>query len=201
VGTDYGDTFTTSYPTTAQFGFSFTYYGVAITQANIWHDGDLYLFTASNAGNYHLAVYLITGGYSGTSAAMYRAESTQYLLSTLSSQVSQASGTSFMAQDAFVITYYNFANNVVSSLLNSFQLVLVTDGTYSYLVYNYERLDNTAGSQIYYKDNTGAKNTLNVSVTGSNCNQPGRYIYRVDGRELIFDIKVKHFYKYIQSEF
>jgi hypothetical protein len=60
-------------------------------------------------------------------------------------------------------------------------VILTTDGTLSYLVFNYERLDQVLMSPSSFI-NTPIGNSIKFtpSVLGSNCNVPGQFVFRVD---------------------
>jgi hypothetical protein len=182
----YGDTwFSGTAKTYVSIGFNFLYFNMPITSVSMYKDARVDLFTPGRLNRYSLGVYYINAGYAGP--FMYRSERNTNYLYELSILIRQATGSIFTAQNAFVVTYYRDQNPVSTSLYNSFQLVLVTDGRFSFLVFNYERLDNPVGSSYYDNVNT-TRNFVNGTVTGSNCNLPGQYVYRVDGCKISFFI-------------
>ncbi len=183
MGVNYGDTSLSTILGSVSLGFNFPYFGQTITGLSIYPDGDIYLLQSgsSNTNGYQVAVYHITAGYSGP--FLYRSETSTFELNKLSVRIRQATGSTFTATNAFVITWDKNPNPVNATLLNSFQIVLVTDGFYSFLIFNFNRLDQTPGS-TYFKDANLTVRSVSSSTTGSNCNFPGRLIFRVDGGEL-----------------
>jgi hypothetical protein len=155
---------------------------MSITKANINPDGDLYLFTSSGSF-YRLGVYWIESSYDGSFS--HRTETSSILLNLLSSQIQSATMVSFAATYAFVVTWYQNPAKNNSALLNSYQTILVTDGTYSFLVYNYERLDQvSSGGASFFTDPNGNIYNVLASLTGSTYNVPGQFIYRVETSEI-----------------
>ncbi len=140
---------------------------------------------------------LWTGGYVGTAKFYYRSETSVTQLSKLSKTRMLAGTCSsivppwFIAKNAFIMTWYLRPQIVNPAQLNSFQSALVTDGTFSFVMFMYSRIDLYSiqnlnlrlinGSEISY-----SRGSTNALLDGSNCAVPGQFIYRVDGtRKLI----------------
>ncbi|XP_071497302.1 sushi domain-containing protein 2-like [Diadema antillarum] len=114
------------------------------------------------------------------------------------------------------VTFYNNRKLLPGEIvpLNTFQAVLVSDGTYSFTIFNYDRIEWTTGSSSFGNRETGLANDnpsavaaqvgfnagdgsnyysvpgsqtdqiLNISVSASNVLIPGRWIFRIDGRAI-----------------
>jgi hypothetical protein len=104
-------------------------------------------------------------------------------LTELSVQIKSAYSTqsTFAATKAFVITWYQVPFDSDHSKLNTFQVVLVTDGTNSFLIANYDRLDHATADHypVNYNDYYYNEILYNGLTTTSNCGVPGRWIFQV----------------------
>jgi hypothetical protein len=126
-GTSYNDTRASlnSGPSPA-LGFTFNWYAFsAINITGLTGNGCIYFAT------WYLCPY--QSAYK-TGSIFYRNASSSDL-SQISTSVTQTYSTSFTATNAFIVTYYNAVDSYGRS--NTFQAVLVTDGTHSYVIYNF----------------------------------------------------------------
>ncbi len=182
LGPDYTDSNSASSSESTTFGFNFPYFGLAITQLILSVTGDVYLMyqTVPYTYQYDIGVFHTTSGY--TNPYYYRRETRLIYLSDMSQAVRDANPlfTTFTASNAYIVTWFLVPGAANSSLYNSFQLCFATDGTYSFLIYNYERLDQVPGDAYFVAPNNTRVN-LAASVDGSNYESPGRFVYRVDG--------------------
>ncbi len=175
----FGDSSSTVDLTNITTGVDFPYSNVSITKVDINRDGGVWL-----GGSYEVYVYYIVSGYSASASFRYRSETNTAQLDKLSLQLKLCNLVSpiFSATNAFIVTYYQNPATNNASLLNSFQLILTTDGTLSYLVFNYERLDQIdTTSWKGFRAPNGIHINFIPSLNGSNCNVPGQYVFRVDG--------------------
>ncbi len=183
---NYGDVYTSAASVTVPLGFSFNYFNETVTSVSINHDGTLYL------NSYLVGVYY--RNYSSTARLMYRSERNATVLRRLTSRIADSYAGNlprvFSINNAFVITWYMYGNEVGS---NSFQFVMATDTTnVSYIMFIFERLGLTS-SQFYrsfYKTAAGygwVCNWPNI-LSLSNVNVPGLYMFRVDGGLSFFQI-------------
>eukprot|EP00079_Xenopus_tropicalis_P031779 XP_017945550.1 PREDICTED: sushi, nidogen and EGF-like domain-containing protein 1 [Xenopus tropicalis] len=97
-------------------------------------------------------------------------------------------GLGFSAQWVFIATWDKVPQNGGNaSQVNTFQVVLITDGTISFALFNYADiqwtsnamawLDNENGAEIYILNTSGSSFNWTSS---SNTNYPGRWAFRVD---------------------
>ncbi|XP_055334311.1 uncharacterized protein LOC129585591 [Paramacrobiotus metropolitanus] len=105
---------------------------------------------------------------------------------------------SFRAQWVFVLSYSRVIQQGTScssdNPANTFQIILATDGRYSFSLFNYNKIEWVSYGGIYafggfnrfdghyfrMLDGSGTANVGNI-VTTSNTGVPGRWIFRVDG--------------------
>jgi hypothetical protein len=94
----------------------------------------------------------------------------------------------FEAKNAFVITWYLVPLEQNTTNLQTFQIVLVTDGSLSFFIVNYERLDYpTADDHPVHYTADCLTNVSNIDFyfngfsNTTNCNVNGRWIFGVDG--------------------
>jgi hypothetical protein len=108
-------------------GFTFNWYAYAASNiTGLTGNGCLYFST------WYLCPYEYASYKSGL--IFYRNASSSDL-SQISKSITQTYSTSFTATNAFIVTYYNAADAYGKT--NTFQAVLVTDGTHSYVIYNF----------------------------------------------------------------
>ena len=140
---------------------------------------DLYLLApgATGTNGNRLAAYFISGGYSGD--FLYRQVTDSAQLYKVSEQIRVTSYlySMFAAVNAFVVTWYLDPASSDANLKNSFQLVLVTDGTWSFLVFNYARLDQRTSTGSFYTAVNGTIYSFAPTTSASNGVQPGQSIY------------------------
>jgi hypothetical protein len=112
----------------------------------------------------------------------YRSETNSTQLAKLSNTIQTTQAMQFTATNAFIVTWYLYPSILNINLMNSFQFIMVTDGSSSYFIFNYERLDfNISDPNTFYQDNSGNFYNFYPSVNGTNVFVPGQYIFRVDG--------------------
>jgi hypothetical protein len=70
-----------------------------------------------------------------TSGSVFYRSATGDDLRQISKSIMQTYSSSFTATNAFIVTYHNAVD--ASGHANTFQAVLVTDGTHSYVIYNF----------------------------------------------------------------
>ncbi|XP_041453734.1 sushi domain-containing protein 2-like isoform X2 [Lytechinus variegatus] len=123
----------------------------------------------------------------------------------------------FVAKFAFVATWENVTFYSISGgaalKTNTFQAVLVSDGDYSFTIFNYEKLEWTTGSSSFGDKGTGLAGNSSVAVAAqvgfnagdgsnyysvpgsrtdaileisqtSNILVPGRWVFRIDGKSV-----------------
>ncbi|XP_055353252.1 uncharacterized protein LOC129599139 [Paramacrobiotus metropolitanus] len=125
------------------------------------------------------------------------------LLLALSNQIREydASFRSFRAQWAFILTFsrvVRFSTRCPPEYpANTFQIILATDGRYSFSIFNYDKLEWISHNDkyaiagfnrfdgLYYKELNGS-GTANLGkvVTESNTGVPGRWIFRLDANTI-----------------
>jgi hypothetical protein len=185
--------------TNTPLGFTFNYFQFACTGISIRQDGDVYLLNSTGQyalGGVHIGAYFITNGY--TYPYYFRSETNATELYHLGAQIRSASFlySTFAPANAFIITWFLQPSPSNPSLFNSFQLILATDGTFSYIVFNFEQLDQSTGSSFYVAPNSTVYNVNGASAVGlksehnyrvlrdsyaSGATKLGRQVARVDG--------------------
>jgi hypothetical protein len=170
-------------------GFTFVYFGDSITQVGLYGDADFELYGSLAA--YRLAAYYGNARYSSGSYYRYRRETNAGRLAKLSSLLLNTSYAdmpeNFAATNAYIITWYMYPAASNTNLKNSMQMILATDGVYSFLACLIEQIDAafnvpTEPATVYsslpgYPSWPGWG-----SPTDTNCGVPGLRIFRVDGR-------------------
>jgi hypothetical protein len=202
LGPDYGDSVSSSYVVpSVPIGFTFNYFQTPCTSVSVWRDGDVYLLTGANqfSNGYRVSAYHIKDGYNYP--YYYRTETNTSQLYKLSSQIRSSSFNyaTFAATSAFIITWFLSPNPQDPSAFNSFQLILATGVNFSFIVYNYEQLDQRVGSSYFiapnntvYNVNTGRASVVNrlnapgVRAASNSLNPPARQVFRVDANAGIF---------------
>jgi hypothetical protein len=179
-------------------GFTFKYFQHSITGVQVIFAGDFRVFPGNKA-----LTPLWRGGYVSAATFYYRSETSVTQLNKLSKTRMLAGTCSsivppwFIAKNAYIMTWYLRPETSNLAQLNSFQSALVTDGTFSFVMFMYSRIDLFSdqnlilrlinGSEISY-----SRGSTNALLDGSNCAVPGQFIYRVDGtRKFIVFITVK----------
>jgi hypothetical protein len=159
------------------------------------NNGDIYLVKGGT--NFIVAPYYIDGGandangYSRSSTWLYRIETNTTQLRKLGSTLLQNKKSTFrdisdtfVATKALIVTWYKYLKASDTTKSNSLQVALVTDGFYSYFVFLYERLqvNGTTPTSGFATPAGYTGWSVWASVTDSNCNVPGQFVFRVDGR-------------------
>jgi hypothetical protein len=172
-------------------GFTLSWYGYSATNISQVNGNGCLLFggTALSMCPYY-AVY-------ATGVVYYRKVTTTADLASVSSYVTTAySKASFTATGAYVVTFYYVTDS--KGFSNTFQVVLATDGTHSYVIYNfgpcstpnaksfvqngtssYIMWDNTAASYTdisYVYDYFNYESAVTVSQLTNACTQ-GTFIF------------------------
>jgi hypothetical protein len=88
-------------------------------------------FLIQGPGSNYICIYELK--YS--SGEVYYRTATSSDKSSINSYISQAYSSSYSASNAFIVTYYNLVDAYGRS--NTFQAVLTTDGTHSYVIFNF----------------------------------------------------------------
>jgi hypothetical protein len=189
MGADYGDKALPPLPTnksvSVKYGFELVYFSQATDSAYISINGG----TSLEMGPF---INYYTTETSGR--IFYRKVNVSAQLEELTLQIQKSySGfeeiSKFHASNAFVITWYLVPLKIDPSKLQTFQLVLVTDGTMSFCIANFERTD-----ELTFDDHGTRKNKMSRytdadkkrffflgGLLTTNCDTPGRWIFRVDG--------------------
>ena len=129
---------------------------------------------------------------------IYYRETTNYqTLSMISTDIQNinSSFSSFQAIRAIIITWnrvmaFRFFIDI-DSISNLFQLALITNGSFSYAIYNHGKISwhdlenalagHTAGDNVTVYQLPGSSSSNILSLTNlSNVNKPGQWIFRVD---------------------
>jgi hypothetical protein len=187
------DTKTNASAVNVSLGFKLVYFGETVTTVGLGHDADVNLFTESNTV-YRAATYYIrpssTQSYLSSGVFMYRSEQDSTRLRTLADWLLYSTVAEvpyfFVPTNALIITWYQYPamiNGVVRN--NSFQLILTTDGTQSFMIF----LVDIINGQVY-----GGQTTFFTTPVGyqawsdftnsfsTNCGKWGLRIFRVDGQ-------------------
>ena len=122
----------------------------------------------------------------------YRSISDSATLNLIGNEVTTLLGLSsnFVPSNAFVITYDSVTAWSPSIDGNvTFQILISTDGIYSFLTINYGDLFLTTATEPFYQyvnntDYIGKKN-FPISSSQSNVNQSGKYIYQLYSNKII----------------
>jgi hypothetical protein len=184
---------------TMSIGFTFKYFQHSITGVRLWSDGDFFMFP----GNLQMMpLWTFSNGHP-SSTLYYRSETTVTQLNKLSKTRMLAGTCSstvppwFIAKNAYIMTWYLRPRTSNLAQLNSFQSALVTDGTFSFVMFMFSRIDLFANQNLKLQLINGStvsysRGSTNALLEGSNCEVPGQFIYRVDGtRKFIVFITVK----------
>jgi hypothetical protein len=192
---NYGDALSTT-DVTMQVPFTFTYFNRTVSAASATRFGEVRLSTS--VGTMRVGVYFAVPGYDHSKYSLYyRSETNPAVLEKLGALMLNSTYTNipdtFAAKNAIVMTWHRntYASSYTSGLLNSFQLIMTTDGTYSYLVLIYG--DNQGApfnAPTFYETAPGSAAFVGFySSRGSNCGIRGQYILRVDaGSNSLFQI-------------
>jgi hypothetical protein len=90
----------------------------------------------------------------------------------------------FNATSAYVITWYRIQYKNTPNF-NTFQTVLASDGSYSFVLNYYSQLDSLdmEPNLCNFQDNYNASNNFNFAcaLNQSSWNKPGSFIFNVDG--------------------
>ncbi|XP_057301091.1 uncharacterized protein LOC130635689 [Hydractinia symbiolongicarpus] len=112
----------------------------------------------------------------------YRETYDAHVLSMASNDVRRASQVKFQAKHAVVITYHNYGGYWYQR--NTFQLVLASDDTQTFAIFNYKQL-HSSGAVVGFSD-SNCMNTLLAQASHSqslmytsNVGFPGRHVYQV----------------------
>lgn len=147
----------------------------------LYGDGDIYLSDNTNNGEYQMWPFFV--GSVDTSNSYNRLASSSEL-SIVQYQIRNWSSTyhgSYQASVALVASYITskIAINSTTIGLNIFQLILTTNGSFSFLIVKYKSIYNTP-NRVGFSDARGNPVEFSVHVNGSNCGVPGQYIYELD---------------------
>jgi hypothetical protein len=180
-GLNFGDTISViDNPNKVSLNFTFTYFQASFSEVWMYRESDLFL--GNNTGP-RICLYCIGSGANRTDTFFYRTETSPILLDRLSLQIRSVSTlSSFTATNAFILTYYMFPTPTQDSATNnSYQVILLTDGVYSFVMMNYERLDFTPANLTFIESAPGIPNYFKPSTKTSNVYVPGQFVFRVDG--------------------
>jgi hypothetical protein len=130
----------------------------------------------------------------------YRRVTVPSQLTELSNQIRSAYSpltVSFTATNAFVVTWSLAPLQTAKSLLNTFQVVLVTDELNSFFIANYDRLDYPSADDypVQYSDNLGNLFPFDGFTNTSNCGIPGRWIFKVNALSMVNEVQRKKIFK------
>lgn len=124
-------------------------------------------------------------------------------LNLISNEIRSSFDSKFAANWAYVVTWDHVCHSLnkiedvkfgETNLRNTYQVILATDGSSSYFIFNFEKLDlveNYAVVGINYGSGFLSLIKLTSNVTNadlykfSNCGNPGRWIYKVDSNEIL----------------
>ncbi len=159
-------------------GFSYPYFGTTCTHVYVSMNGYIWF---NNDGNLIIAALngltLTTGNY-GTIG---------YKSSTVPSDlesVSEIIRAGFSTDSAFNFTATNAFAAVYSQvqLMYSFQIIILTDGYFSFFIMSFGVLNEyTSSRYAYYLNGSPISFSIPGSVSGSNCNITGTFIYVTNG--------------------
>jgi hypothetical protein len=161
-----------------------TYFGQAALGIDIWPDGDFFISTSSNYEGFHVMPFNNSSPYiSGLSYFNQVINSMD--LSILSSKIRSAYSTThgnFTAKFAYTITWLLTLNNFDMQNLNItfYQVILCSDGVSSFMIVSYEQMDFTPDKPSFYFDTLLQENTFMPSITDSNCNVSGQFIFQLN---------------------
>ncbi|XP_060073737.1 sushi, nidogen and EGF-like domain-containing protein 1 [Ylistrum balloti] len=189
--------------------FSFPFYNNSRSSAFVNTNGDITFGNSLSQyrpsafplpGNYVMVAVFWTDIITYTVGEIwYKLSSNQDLLDRATSDVRSAftDQTDFSSSLVFVVTWnevpYYGASGDNLLLRNTFQIVLTTDGTKSFVMFHYYRLDWANGALVGFNAGDGVNSyTVNGSmsddivnlVNRSNTGVPGKFLFRVDGVEI-----------------
>ena len=126
----------------------------------------------------------------------YREATNIQTLMMISNDVQRLDSTllGYQASRAYIITWYKvcaFSLSISASWTNTFQLVITTNGTHTFVIYNYDQINWYDYGSTLAGYNAGNGHTYSILVqpyvrsfsklkSDSNVNKPGKWIFRVD---------------------
>lgn len=177
-GAEYGDQASWDQNSLIPLGFSFPVWGTGVNQISAFRDADFYLM--SDSSNIYDISICYANNYMDRNM-LWRALNTTSDLSKLTTLLinSTKASSSFSAKNALVITW------AVQSAtdgygITMFQAIFVTDGAYSYIIYDFAQSVLSLGCWSRYVDASGTQLTLTVSPFFSNIGVPGIFVMTVN---------------------
>jgi hypothetical protein len=189
-GSSSGDSNFTSYTATGtnvtySLGFNFLYQSSVYTTIQVNANG--YVFLNNSV---FISAYTQLFCTNWTGAVYSRTLTTAADLATVTSKVLAAYSNYslvFTATQGFVITWYNMVPVSGAGQLNTFQMILVSDNTTSFIIFDYVRLDTASMASCAYT--TTSNSSLIVIGSAQNCTQGGSFVALVNAGSKIILLK------------
>jgi hypothetical protein len=165
-------------------GFNFAFYSTVFTTVSVCQQAYMSLGSSNNSANFIVATNttdLALNSSWGT--VSYRTINDSETLANLSSIIGfifASSNANFYATAGFLATWNHVPYNSNTNAECNAQILLLTDGYFSFLVMNFGQIDMYTGSSFV---NTSGLTTFNAMANpGTNVGFPGTYMFLVNGQ-------------------